>query len=132
MKKEQLSNFAKLLNIDNTHEEESILEDFSELEQCAINRRENIWVVYAIDKFLSGWGPAENTNAHQFIICWSREQKNAIYETLINDKTFSRTNCAPLRNFLKGQHKDGIWTIKNANNCHAWNKGVLVNIADAP
>lgn len=119
------SNFNKLMNIamdSNT----DILDMFKETEISAINSGDNVFVAYATDEMFSGWGMSKNKLNHVFAICWNHQQAEAITYSFKLLKNMKRPNYLPLENFFNNYHR-GTWSIKNANDCRAWNRGVIIN-----
>ena len=80
-------------------------------------------MAYATDKMFSGWGMSQGRLNHVFVICFSEAQ--AVYSSLANQKCMQRANYRPLENFINSRH-GGTWSVKNANECAAWNKEIIV------
>lgn len=50
------------------------------------------YIIKAQDKFLSGWGNAENKKHVQLIACKTPQERETILQDLYNDKTFNYVN----------------------------------------
>lgn len=119
------SHFEKLYRRTlDTHEE--MMEMFTPYEIEAINDGK-VWIVYATDKMFSGWGMSKGKNNHVFVVCFSQVQADAIYDTFFHDKNMARPGECSIEWFHKVR-KTGTWSIKNANDCTAWNKGITINV----
>lgn len=119
------NNFEKLYQkVLDTHED--LMKMFSAREIESINKGEP-FVVYAVDSFFSGWGKSKNETNHVLVVCWDHYQKFNVYQGLCEDRNMTFVNTAPLENFLKASHK-GTWSVKNANDCPIWNKGLKVEV----
>ena len=105
-----------------THEE--LMKMFSPKEIEAINK-EKAWVAYATDSFFSGWAMSKDKLNHITVICWSREQADAVYRGLCEKTEMKRPNTASIAYFLDKVRKTGTWSVKNANECPVWNKGII-------
>lgn len=119
-------NFTKLyeLALDKYEDMEKM---FSENEIKAINNGK-CWVVYALDRLFSGWGKSNKKNNHIFVICWSHEQEFNIKNSLENAHEMSYVSSCSVDYFVSKKDRHGTWSIKNANDCAAWNKGLEVKI----
>lgn len=96
------------------------LEDFTPEEQQKIMFG-SCHVVVAKDKFLSGWGVAENQNCYQVVICFTGELFYYVRKHFKHSSEFSRVfEYLNFEDFLKSRRK-GVLTVKNARLCHAWN-----------
>lgn len=123
------TNWEKLNNLE--YEDETIhndlTDDFNPVEIYHINFK-NPYVVYALDKFMSGWGPSTKRKTHDAIICFSLKQAVDVQDKLNELKNeFSHVYRTTMEHFFKIHHH-GIWLVKNANNCPAWNKGTVVKM----
>lgn len=120
--KQKASNFTRLCNIamdDNI----DILDDFSENEITEINIGEKIYVVYATDELFSRWGLSAGQLNHVFVICFSWRQAFNVEQSLKEQKSMKRVTHKHILDFFYVP-KRGTWSIKNANHCSAWNKGL--------
>ena len=118
------SNFNKICNIamdDNV----DIIEMFNENELNRIASGDNVYVVYAADDMFSHWGKSKGAINHVFVICFSADQKDAVESSLRNQKSMKRVSACKLEPFFRLRH-GGTWSVKNANDCPAWNKGIIV------
>lgn len=111
-------------------ENEKILNMFTELEIKAINWGANVTVVSARDSMFSNWGLSKDKDNHVFAICFSNAQANAVESSLRNLSCMSNVTRSSLEYFIhnRQKHHRGTWSIKNANKCHAWNKGIKVEV----
>ena len=66
------------------------------------------YIVKATDKYLSGWGGAENKKHIQLIACYDSYELDKILQDVKNDKTF---------NYVDWNY------ISNYNNIYAWTRG---------
>jgi len=111
------------------HAYDDLTEDFNPVEIYNINFK-NPYVVYAIDKFMSGWGPSKKRKTHTAVICWNLQQAVNVEERFNElTKEFSHVYRQTLESFLQ-KHFHGIWLIKNGNDCPVWNKGTKVNLTE--
>lgn len=102
-------------------------EDFTEEQINLINNGYNFYVVIARDNFLSGWGEAENKSCWQVVICWNALQRDKVLSTFKTDHSFKYArDFEDFKNFLNRKFVKSLLTLKNANQCHAWNGGVFV------
>lgn len=119
------NNFNKICNI----AMDSNFDILEELTDNQINRikddPKHVYVVYATDEMFSGWGLSLDKLNHVFVLCWSANQADAIENSFLNLKTMKRVSRCRLDTFFTRRH-GGTWSFKNANNCQAWNKGVIV------
>lgn len=120
------TNFTKLCNIA-MDSNSDIYDMFKETEISTINYGVDVWVVSARDSMFSGWGMSKGKNNHVFCICWSREQADAIESSLRNLKNMSFISRSSLENFIsvRTKHYRGTWSIKNGNDCFAWNNHII-------
>lgn len=126
----KLSNFEKLYRFSvDTYEE--LMEMFSPREIDAINKADSTqtYAVYAIDKIFSEWGRSPGQNNHVLAICWSREQREKVYQGLCEAREMRLVSWCSLDHLIKTRHnRKGTWSIKNANDCPVWNKGIQVEV----
>lgn len=103
---------------------EDMSQMFSDNEIKAINQGK-CWVVFALDRLFSGWGKSNNKSNHVLVICWSHEQKFNVVQSLEKANEMRYVNCCSLEHFITTRHnRKGTWSVKNANDCAAWNKGL--------
>lgn len=121
-------NFTKLYEmvLDSYEDMEKM---FSESEIRAINQGKKPWVVFALDRLFSGWGKSQNESNHVLVVCWSHEQRFNIEQSLKDAHEMSYVTSSSLEHFITTRHnRRGTWSIKNANDCAAWNKGLKEEI----
>ena len=119
-----MTNLEFLIDI-SVDTEEELKEEFNIKEIEKINF-ENPYVVYGKDHFLSGWGKAEGQVHHQLVICWNLPQRTAVRDKM-KEKGFTYLIATSLDTFRNMPHR-GTWSVKNANNCPAWNDGKTVEV----
>lgn len=91
-------------------ENENLIENVRKLKELGYT-----YIAKAQDKFLSGWGYADNKKHIQLIACEDYEELQAVLRDLYNDKTMSYVNWCYLsnedsiRNFTRGKS----YTIRN-------------------
>ena len=73
------------------------------------------YIVKAQDKFLSGWGGAENKKHIQLIACKTAEEKQKILIDLYNDKTMGYVNWYTItdRKGIYNTIRNKSYTIRN-------------------
>lgn len=107
-------------------------QDFEGVEICHIkNHFDKCFVVIARDRFLSGWGIAENKTAYQVVLCFNESQAQTIKRNLDGMKDFTHVQYFGLQYFLESKictGKTQVTSLKNANRCPAWNGGYKVEV----
>ena len=76
---------------------------------------------------MSGWGMSKNTPNKVYVICWSEAQARAIYNSFCDREEMLRPNFCTLNRFFTIYKKGSTWSIKEANDCTAWNKGIIID-----
>lgn len=73
------------------------------------------YIVKACDKWLSGWGGAENRKHLQLIACKTREELHLILQDLENDKSFNYIDWNRIDNYksIYNWTRGKSYTIRN-------------------
>lgn len=73
------------------------------------------YIIKASDKFLSGWGYANNKKHIQLIACKTIEEKETILHDLYNDKSFNYINWYSIDDIreIKAIARNKSYTIRN-------------------
>lgn len=130
----KLTNFQKICNLA-MDSDEDIANEFSLTEKNCINHGINNkgndvnYVVWAKDKMFSGWGRSKDMTNNVFVICWSHSQAIAILNSLKHCECMVNPRMVTLDFFCSMRHySKSTWSLKNANNCTAWNDGYIVEV----
>lgn len=124
------TNFEKLYKtVLDSHEEMMNMFEPREIERINKPEGTETYTVYASDRIFSGWGHSQGMTNHVLVICWSRQQKEAIYASLCERTEMTHINWCSLEHFIATRSKRrGTWSLKNANDCYAWNKEIKVEV----
>ena len=73
------------------------------------------YIVKACDKWLSGWGGAENKKHVQLIACKDNKELDAILKDVRNDNTFNYIDWNYISNYsnIYGWTRGKSWTLRN-------------------
>lgn len=73
------------------------------------------YIVKATDKWLSGWGGAENKKHVQLIACYDNKELDAILKDVRNDNTFNYIDWNYMSNYssIYGWTRGKSWTLRN-------------------
>jgi hypothetical protein len=73
------------------------------------------YIIKAQDKFLTGWGNAQNTKHIQLIACKTPQERETILQDLYNDNTFNYVNWYPIhdRKSIYNTIRNKSYTIRN-------------------
>lgn len=73
------------------------------------------YIVKACDKWLSGWGGAENKKHVQLIACYDNSELNAILRDVKNDNSFNYVDWNYISNYssIYGWTRGKSFTIRN-------------------